>query len=93
MCLRGRRRMVMEKVNLQQRFCQCWRASTLIKYLVKFIVNNTVAAFSSIENKVYRVQQKVKKQQFTLTHVEEVKWVTFVMQCIELDYIFNVIQY
>jgi hypothetical protein len=40
---------------------------TVRKYFMKFDVNdNTMAALSSIENKVYRVQQKAKKQQLTL---------------------------
>jgi hypothetical protein len=40
---------------------------TVKKYLMKFDVgDNMVAALSSIENEVYRVQQKVKKQQLTL---------------------------
>jgi Mg2+ and Co2+ transporter CorA len=37
------------------------------KYLMKFDVSdNTMAVLSSIENEVYRVEQKVKKQQLTL---------------------------
>jgi hypothetical protein len=37
------------------------------KYLMKFDVdNNAMAALSSIENEVYRVHQKTKKQQLTL---------------------------
>jgi hypothetical protein len=40
---------------------------TVRKYFMKFDVNdNTMAALSSIENEVYRVQQKAKKQQLTL---------------------------
>jgi hypothetical protein len=40
---------------------------TVTKYLMKFDVDdNTMAALSSIENEVYRVQQKAKKQQLTL---------------------------
>jgi hypothetical protein len=40
---------------------------TVRKYLMKFDVDdNTMAALSSIENKVYRVQYKAKKQQLTL---------------------------
>jgi hypothetical protein len=40
---------------------------TVRKYLMKFDVNdNTMAALSSLENEVYRVQQKAKKQQLTL---------------------------
>jgi hypothetical protein len=35
---------------------------TVRKYLIKFDVDNTVAAFSNITNEVYRVQKKVKKQ-------------------------------
>jgi hypothetical protein len=65
-CLR-RRKMMMEKVNLQQHFSQHWKALTVRKYLMKFDVNdNTMAALSSIENEVYRVQQKAKKQQLNL---------------------------
>jgi hypothetical protein len=41
-------------------------ADSVRKYLMKFDVDdNTMAALSSIENEVYRVQQKVKKQQLT----------------------------
>jgi hypothetical protein len=37
------------------------------KYLMKFDVDeNTMAALSSIENEVYGVQQKAKKQRLTL---------------------------
>jgi hypothetical protein len=36
--------------------------NTVRKYLMKFGVDNMMAALSSIENKVYRVQQKAKKQ-------------------------------
>jgi hypothetical protein len=40
---------------------------TVRKYLMKFDVNdNMMAALSSIENEVFRVQQKAKKQQLTL---------------------------
>jgi hypothetical protein len=40
---------------------------TVRKYLMMFDVgDNTMAALSSIENEVYRVQQKAKKQQLTL---------------------------
>jgi hypothetical protein len=40
---------------------------TVRKYLMKFDVHdNTMAALSSIQNEVYRVQQKAKKQQLTL---------------------------
>jgi hypothetical protein len=40
---------------------------TVRKYLMKFDVNdNMMAALSSIENEVYKVQQKAKKQQLTL---------------------------
>jgi hypothetical protein len=40
---------------------------TVRKYRMKFDGDdNTVAALSSIENEVYRAQQKVKKQQLTL---------------------------
>jgi hypothetical protein len=36
------------------------------KYLMKFDVDgNMMAALNSIENEVYRVQQKAKKQQLT----------------------------
>jgi hypothetical protein len=47
---------------------------TVRKYLMQFDVDdNTTAALSSIENEVYRVQQKVKKQQLAFFgHVEEV---------------------
>jgi hypothetical protein len=39
---------------------------TVRKYLMKFDANdNTIAALSSIENEVYRVQQKAKKQHLT----------------------------
>jgi hypothetical protein len=41
--------------------------NTVRKYLFKFDVDdNMMAAHSSIENEVYRVQQKAKKQQLTL---------------------------
>jgi Ser/Thr protein kinase RdoA (MazF antagonist) len=36
------------------------------KYLMNFDVDNMMAALSSIENEVYMVQQKAKKQQLTL---------------------------
>jgi hypothetical protein len=39
---------------------------TVRKYLMKFDVDNTMAALSNIENEVYRVQQKAKKQHPTL---------------------------
>jgi hypothetical protein len=39
---------------------------TVRKYLMKFDVENMMAALSSIENQVYRVQQKAEKQQLTL---------------------------
>jgi hypothetical protein len=40
---------------------------TVRKYLLKFDVDdNTMVALSRIENEVYRVQQKAKKQQLTL---------------------------
>jgi hypothetical protein len=40
---------------------------TVRKYLMKFDADdNTMAALSNIENEVYRVQQKAKKQQLTL---------------------------
>jgi hypothetical protein len=40
---------------------------TVRKYLMKFDVDdNTMAALISIENAVYRIQQKAKKQQLTL---------------------------
>lgn len=44
-----------------------------------------VAALSSIESKVYRVQQKVQEQQLTFMGM----WITVSPQHIELDYIFN----
>jgi hypothetical protein len=43
---------------------------TVRKYLMKFDVDdNTMAALSSIENEVYRVQQKAKKQKLTLMYM------------------------
>ena len=35
------------------------------KYPIKFMLMITLVAFNSTENKVYRVQQKVKQQQLT----------------------------
>jgi hypothetical protein len=70
MCLRrirGRRKMMVEKVNLKQHFCQHSTILTLRKYLMTLDVSdNIMAALSSIENEAYRVQQKAKKQQLTL---------------------------
>jgi len=52
----------------------------MMDYVLQFDDNdNTMAALTSNVNKVYRVQQKGKKQQHTLTHM----WKK------ELDYIFN----
>jgi hypothetical protein len=43
---------------------------TVRKYFMKFDVgDNTMAALSSTENEVYRVQQKAKKQQLTLMNM------------------------
>jgi hypothetical protein len=43
---------------------------TVRKYLMKFDVDdNTMAALSSIKNKVYRVQQKAKQQLLTLMDI------------------------
>jgi hypothetical protein len=39
---------------------------TVRKCLMKFDYDNMIVACSSIENKVYRVQQKVKKQRLPL---------------------------
>jgi len=51
----------------------------VMNYLLQFDDNdNTMAALTSNVNKVYRVQQKGKKQQYTLIHM----WKK------ELDYIF-----
>jgi hypothetical protein len=36
---------------------------TLRKYLMQFDVDNMMVAISSMENKVYRFQQKAKQQQ------------------------------
>jgi len=38
-------------------------------YLLQFDDDNIMAALTSNANKVYRVQQKGKKQQHTLTHM------------------------
>jgi hypothetical protein len=52
--------MMVEKVNLQQNFLSALDGiDTVRKYLLKFDVDNTMAALSSIENKVYRVQQNM----------------------------------
>jgi hypothetical protein len=42
---------------------------TMRKYLLKFYADNTMADFTSIENEVYRIQQKAKKQQLTLMNM------------------------
>jgi hypothetical protein len=39
---------------------------TVRKYLMFDVNDNVIAAFSSIEVEVYRVQQKVKQQKITL---------------------------
>lgn len=42
---------------------------SVTKYCINFEVNNyTMAAFSNTENVTYMVEQKVKKQQLTLTN-------------------------
>jgi hypothetical protein len=47
--------------------CALEGIDTVRKYLMKFDVDdNTMASLSSIENEVYRFQQKAKKQQLTL---------------------------
>jgi hypothetical protein len=48
-----------------------------------------MAAISNTENEAHTAQQKVKKQHLTLTDVEEVNWIVFLMQYIELHYIYN----
>lgn len=63
MCLKTRMKMV-EKVNLQQHFCQHGINMTR-KYLMKFVVNcHVMAALSNLEKDVYTVHQKMKKHQF-----------------------------
>jgi len=42
------------------------------KYFIKFNVdNNTLAALSSMQNEVYRVQLKVEQQQLTLMNMQK----------------------
>ena len=61
------------KVKLQQCLLVPEGFNTMQKYVIKFNVDNTIlAAPSSMENEVYRVQQKVKQQQLTLTNTQ--KW-------------------
>jgi hypothetical protein len=75
----GRWKMMVGKVNLQQHFCQQWRASTLRKCLMMFYVtDNMMAAHSNIENDEYRVQQKAKQQYFN-GHLEDVNYFAFLM--------------
>jgi hypothetical protein len=50
MCLTRRRRKMVEIANI----------------INSDVIENKMAALSGIENEVYRVQQKVKKQQLTL---------------------------
>jgi hypothetical protein len=60
-CL-GRRKMVMEKVNLKQHICQRWWALTLKKYITKFDDDDdTMVVLSSVDSEVYRIKQKGKK--------------------------------
>jgi len=61
---------VVEKVNLQQHFCEHWRALTLRRYPVKFDVDgNRVITCSSAENNICGVQQEVMNQQLTLVGI------------------------
>jgi hypothetical protein len=64
-CLR-RRLMMVKKIDPQEHFYLLEDINTLRKYLIKFNVDNIVAAVSNIETEVYRVQQKAKKEQLTL---------------------------
>jgi len=50
-------------VNLQQYFSALESIGTVRIYLIKFNIHDN---FIGIQNKGYRVQQKVKKQQCTL---------------------------
>jgi hypothetical protein len=61
---RKRKRMMVEKREPPATFLSALEGiNTVRKYLMKFDVDdNTTAALSSIENEVYRIQQKAKKQ-------------------------------
>lgn len=50
----------------------------------------TMAALSSIEKKLYRVQEKMKNLQLTLINVEEVHYIKYLMQYNEPEVVFNV---
>jgi hypothetical protein len=57
-------------VNLQQYFSALEGTGTVRIYFIKFnIHDNTLAAFNGTQNKQYRVQQKVRKQQCTLMFI------------------------
>jgi hypothetical protein len=54
-------------VNLQQYFPTLEGIGTVRIYLIKFSIHDdTITVFIFTQNKGYRVQQKVKKQQCTL---------------------------
>jgi hypothetical protein len=59
---------------------------------MRFDVDNMMAALSSTENKLYRVQQKVKKQQLTSRDVKTVNYITLLQYCTDGDRMFNVSQ-
>jgi hypothetical protein len=47
------------------------------EYLMIFHVDIMMAALSSIENEVFRVQQKAKKKQVTLVNMWKMNYITF----------------
>lgn len=77
---------MVEIVNLLQYSCQHYKE---IPHEGD-INDQTMAALSNTEKNVYRIQQKVKKQQLTLMDMWK-KQITFLTQYIELDYTFIVI--
>jgi hypothetical protein len=68
---------------------------TVRKDLMKFDVCSMMPILSCIENKVYRVQQKPKKQLLILLDMwkKGTNWLTFLMQYFELTYFCNVMPY